>query len=335
MRILVTGAAGFIGFYVSKWLATQGHTVTGIDNLNDYYNVSLKNDRLIELEPIKTFRFKKINISDYENLSLLFELEKFDRVVHLAAQAGVRYSIENPRAYVESNIDGFLNILECCRYNKIEHLLYASSSSVYGANEKIPFSEEDQVDHPLSFYAASKKANESMAHTYSHLYQLPTTGLRFFTVYGPWGRPDMSPFLFAKSIMEGKPLKIFNNGKHQRDFTYIDDIVQGVIRTLDVIPSSNPKWSGLSPDPSSSKAPWRLYNIGNSKPVELMYFIKCLEKSLGKTTKKEFLPIQPGDVEDTYADTSILMREVGYKPTTPVETGVNKFVDWFLTYHDY
>ena len=335
MRILVTGAAGFIGFYVSKWLATQGHTVTGIDNLNDYYNVSLKNDRLIELEPIKTFRFKKINISDYENLSLLFELEKFGRVVHLAAQAGVRYSIENPRAYVESNIDGFLNILECCRYNKIEHLLYASSSSVYGANEKIPFSEEDQVDHPLSFYAASKKANESMAHTYSHLYQLPTTGLRFFTVYGPWGRPDMSPFLFAKSIMEGKPLKIFNNGKHQRDFTYIDDIVQGVIRTLDVIPSSNPKWSGLSPDPSSSKAPWRLYNIGNSKPVELMYFIKCLEKSLGKTTKKEFLPIQPGDVEDTYADTSILMREVGYKPTTPVETGVNKFVDWFLTYHDY
>ncbi len=335
MRILVTGAAGFIGFYVSKWLANQGHTVTGIDNLNDYYNVSLKNDRLTELEPIKTFRFKKINISDYKNLSLLFELEKFDRVVHLAAQAGVRYSIENPRAYVESNINGFLNILECCRYNKIEHLLYASSSSVYGANEKTPFSEEDQVDHPLSFYAASKKANESMAHTYSHLYQLPTTGLRFFTVYGPWGRPDMSPFLFAKSIMEGKPLKIFNNGKHQRDFTYIDDIVQGVIRTLDVIPSSNPKWSGLSPDPSSSKAPWRLYNIGNSKPVELMYFIKCLEKSLGKTTEKEFLPIQPGDVEDTYADTSILMRAVGYKPTTPVETGVNKFVDWFLKYHDY
>ena len=332
MKILVTGAAGFIGFHVSKWLSERGDEVVGIDNLNDYYEVSLKEARLALLEPLSNFRFIKLDIADRDGLAKLFSEERFDRIVHLAAQAGVRYSIENPHAYADSNLVGFLNILEGCRHNQVEHLVYASSSSVYGANETIPFSENDNIDHPVSLYAASKKANEAMAHSYSQLYNLPTTGLRFFTVYGPWGRPDMSPILFAKAIAEGKALKVFNYGKHRRDFTYIDDIVQGVVRTLDNVAKPNPEWSGLNPDPATSKAPWRIYNIGNSQPVELLYYIECIEKSLGKTTEKELLPLQPGDVEHTYADVTALIRDTGYKPNTPIELGVEKFTDWYK-YH--
>lgn len=333
MKILVTGAAGFIGFHVSILLCERGDEVVGIDNLNDYYEVSLKEARLSQLEPLSNFRFIKLDIADRDGLAKLFAEEKFDRVVHLAAQAGVRYSIENPHAYADSNLVGFLNILEGCRHNQVEHLVYASSSSVYGANETIPFSENDNIDHPVSLYAASKKANEAMAHSYSQLYNLPTTGLRFFTVYGPWGRPDMSPILFAKAITEGKPLKVFNYGEHRRDFTYIDDIVQGVVRTLDNVAKPNPQWSGLNPDPATSKAPWRIYNIGNSRPVELLYYIECIEKSLGKTTEKELLPLQPGDVEHTYADVTALMRDTGYKPNTPIELGVKKFTDWYKEYY--
>ncbi|CAI8219041.1 MAG: UDP-N-acetylglucosamine 4-epimerase [Marinobacterium sp. xm-d-530] len=333
MKILVTGAAGFIGFHVSQWLCNRGDEVVGIDNLNDYYEVSLKEARLSQLKPLSNFRFIKLDIADRDGLTKLFSEEKFDRVVHLAAQAGVRYSIENPHAYADSNLAGFLNVLEGCRHNQIEHLVYASSSSVYGANETIPFSENNNVDHPVSLYAASKKANEAMAHSYSQLYNLPTTGLRFFTVYGPWGRPDMSPILFAKAITEDKPLKVFNYGKHRRDFTYIDDIVQGVVRTLDNVAQPNPEWSGLDPDPATSKAPWRIYNIGNSQPVELLYYIECIEKSLGKTTEKELLPLQPGDVEHTYADVTALMRDTGYQPNTPIEEGVEKFIAWFKSYY--
>lgn len=333
MKILVTGAAGFIGFHVSQWLCNRGDEVVGIDNLNDYYEVSLKEARLAQLEPLTNFRFIKLDISDRGGLANLFAAEKFDRVVHLAAQAGVRYSIENPHAYADSNLVGFLNILEGCRHNQVEHLVYASSSSVYGANETIPFSENDNIDHPVSLYAASKKANEAMAHSYSQLYKLPTTGLRFFTVYGPWGRPDMSPILFAKAITEDKPLKVFNYGKHRRDFTYIEDIVQGVVRTLDRVAEPNPEWSGLNPDPATSKAPWRIYNIGNSQPVELLYYIECIEKALGKTAEKELLPLQPGDVEHTYADVTALMRDTGYQPNTPIEEGVEKFIEWFKTYY--
>ena len=333
MKILVTGAAGFIGFHVSQWLCNRGDEVVGIDNLNDYYEVSLKEARLSQLKPLSNFRFIKLDIADRDGLTKLFSEEKFDRVVHLAAQAGVRYSIENPHAYADSNLVGFLNVLEGCRHNQIEHLVYASSSSVYGANETIPFSENNNVDHPVSLYAASKKANEAMAHSYSQLYNLPTTGLRFFTVYGPWGRPDMSPILFAKAITEDKPLKVFNYGKHRRDFTYIDDIVQGVVRTLDNVAQPNPEWSGLDPDPATSKAPWRIYNIGNSQPVELLYYIECIEKSLGKTTEKELLPLQQGDVEHTYADVTALMRDTGYQPNTPIEEGVEKFIAWFKSYY--
>ena len=333
MKILVTGAAGFIGFHVSQWLCNRGDEVVGIDNLNDYYEVSLKEARLSQLKPLSNFRFIKLDIADRDGLTKLFSEEKFDRVVHLAAQAGVRYSIENPHAYADSNLAGFLNVLEGCRHNQIEHLVYASSSSVYGANETIPFSENNNVDHPVSLYAASKKANEAMAHSYSQLYNLPTTGLRFFTVYGPWGRPDMSPILFAKAITEDKPLKVFNYGKHRRDFTYIDDIVQGVVRSLDNVAQPNPEWSGLDPDPATSKAPWRIYNIGNSQPVELLYYIECIEKSLGKTTEKELLPLQPGDVEHTYADVTALMRDTGYQPNTPIEEGVEKFIAWFKSYY--
>lgn len=333
MKVLVTGAAGFIGYHVSKYLCNRGDDVVGIDNLNDYYAISLKEDRLKELKPLKNFRFIKLDISNRIEIAKLFNFENFDNVINLAAQAGVRYSIENPHAYAESNLVGFLNILEGCRHNNIKHLVYASSSSVYGANKSIPFSEKDNVDHPVSLYAATKKANEAMAHSYSYLYNLPTTGLRFFTVYGPWGRPDMSPILFAHAISNGKPLKVFNYGKHRRDFTYIDDIVEGVVRTLDNIPKSNQDWSGLSPEPDTSKAPWRIYNIGNNQPVELLYYIECLEKCLNKTTDKELLPIQLGDVEHTYADVNSLIFNTGYRPNTSIEEGVEKFITWFKKYY--
>lgn len=333
MKVLVTGAAGFIGFHVAQRLLARGDEVVGIDNLNDYYEVSLKESRLALLEPQEGFRFQKLDLDDRQGMEDLFADEQFDRVVNLAAQAGVRYSIENPHSYVQSNIVGFLNILEGCRHTNVEHLVYASSSSVYGANETMPFSVHDNVDHPLSLYAASKKANELMAHTYSNLYQLPTTGLRFFTVYGPWGRPDMALFLFTRAILEGKPIKVFNYGKHRRDFTYIDDITEGVIRTLDNVAMPNPDWSGTEPDPGTSRAPWRVYNIGNSKPVNLMDYILALENSLGKTAEKEFLPMQPGDVPDTYADVEQLKLDVGYQPSTPVEEGIAKFVEWYREYY--
>lgn len=333
MKVLVTGAAGFIGFHVAQALCSRGDQVVGIDNLNDYYDVALKQDRLALLNSLDNFEFKQLDIANRDGLSALFDECQFDRVVHLAAQAGVRYSIENPHAYADSNLVGFLNILEGCRHTRVEHLVYASSSSVYGANETIPFSEHDNVDHPVSLYAATKKANEAMAHSYSHLYNLPTTGLRFFTVYGPWGRPDMSPILFAKAITEGTPLKVFNYGKHKRDFTYIDDIVNGVIAALDSVAQPEPDWTGVKPDPASSKAPWRIYNIGNSQPVELLYYIECIEKALGKTAQKEMLPLQPGDVEHTYADVQALSRDTGYQPATPIEIGVSRFIQWFQDYY--
>ncbi|HED30607.1 MAG TPA: NAD-dependent epimerase [Prosthecochloris aestuarii] len=333
MKILVTGAAGFIGYHVCSRLLERGDEVIGVDNLNSYYEVSLKQARLARLEPFEGFRFLLMDIADREAMEDLFAVEGFDRVVNMAAQAGVRYSLQNPHAYIDSNIQGFLNILEGCRHSHVKHLVYASSSSVYGANETMPFSVHDNVDHPLSLYAASKKANELMAHTYSHLYQLPTTGLRFFTVYGPWGRPDMALFLFTRAILEGRPLKVFNYGRHRRDFTYIDDITEGVVRTLDHIAAPDPGWSGLKPDPGSSKAPWRVYNIGNSRPVNLMEYIEALEKELGKTAPREFLPMQPGDVPDTYADVTQLVEDVGYHPATPVEEGVGKFVEWYRSFY--
>lgn len=333
LRVLITGAAGFIGFHVSKLLLEQGHVVVGLDNLNSYYEVSLKEARLKELVPYKNFRFVRMDLSNREAIEELFSQERFDRVVNLAAQAGVRYSIENPYAYVDSNLVGFMNILEGCRQNKVEHLVYASSSSVYGANETMPFSERDNVDHPVSLYAATKKANELMAHTYSHLYGLPTTGLRFFTVYGPWGRPDMSPILFARAILEGRPLKVFNYGKHRRDFTYIDDIVDGILLALARIPEGNVSWSGLDPDPSSSRAPWKVYNIGNSQPVELLHYIEVIEKALGKSAVKELLPLQPGDVEHTYADVTSLQKDTGYQPRFSIEEGVGEFIRWYRDYY--
>ena len=333
MKILVTGAAGFIGFHVARTLLADEHEVVGLDNLNDYYDVSLKQARLDGLTPYPNFRFVQQDLADRDAMAALFAEQGFDRVVHLAAQAGVRYSLENPMAYADSNLTGFLTILEGCRHNKVEHLVYASSSSVYGANETMPFSEGDNVDHPVSLYAATKKANELMAHTYSHIYGLPTTGLRFFTVYGPWGRPDMSPILFADAISQGKPLKVFNYGQHKRDFTYIDDIVDGVIRALNRIPEGNPDWSGLTPDPSSSRAPWKVYNIGNSQPVELLRYIELMEAALGKTTEKELLPLQPGDVEHTYADVTALQRDTGYAPQTSIEEGLRRFVEWYRSYY--
>lgn len=333
MKILVTGAAGFIGFHVARTLLADEHEVVGLDNLNDYYDVSLKQARLDGLTPYPNFRFVQQDLADRDAMAALFAEQGFDRVVHLAAQAGVRYSLENPMAYADSNLTGFLTILEGCRHNKVEHLVYASSSSVYGANETMPFSEADNVDHPVSLYAATKKANELMAHTYSHIYGLPTTGLRFFTVYGPWGRPDMSPILFADAISQGKPLKVFNYGQHKRDFTYIDDIVDGVIRALNRIPEGNPDWSGLTPDPSSSRAPWKVYNIGNSQPVELLRYIELMEAALGKTTEKELLPLQPGDVEHTYADVTALQRDTGYAPQTSIEEGLRRFVEWYRSYY--
>ncbi|MBD9427210.1 NAD-dependent epimerase [Pseudomonas sp. PDM15] len=333
MKILVTGAAGFIGFHTARALLERGDEVTGIDNLNDYYEVSLKEARLAELTPYANFSFQKMDISDREQMSQLFSFGRFDRVVHLAAQAGVRYSLENPHAYADSNLVGFLNVLEGCRQHQIAHLVYASSSSVYGANETMPFSVHDNIDHPVSLYAATKKSNELMAHAYSHLYGIPATGLRFFTVYGPWGRPDMSPFLFTRAILGGRPLQVFNQGKHRRDFTYIDDIVEGVIRVLARAPSANSEWSGLSPDPASSKAPWRVYNIGNSQPVELLTYIELIENALGKTTTKTLLPLQPGDVEHTYADVSELIKDIGYEPKTSVEDGIEKFISWYRSFY--
>lgn len=333
MKILVTGAAGFIGFHVSQALLARGDEVIGIDNLNDYYEVSLKEARLAQLMPHERFKFIRMDIGDRAAMAQLFETEGFEKVVHLAAQAGVRYSLENPHAYADSNLLGFLNILEGCRQIHVKHLVYASSSSVYGANESMPFAVHDNVDHPVSLYAATKKANELMAHSYSHLYRLPTTGLRFFTVYGPWGRPDMSPFLFVRAILEGKPLKVFNYGKHRRDFTYIDDIVDGVIRVLDQVAAPNTQWSGLKPDPASSTAPWRLYNIGNNQPVELLTYINLIELALGKTTDKELLPLQPGDVEHTYADVEQLKIDTGYAPSTVIESGIQRFVSWYKDFY--
>jgi len=332
-KVLVTGAAGFIGSHVCIRLLERGDVVVGLDNLNDYYDVSLKEARLARFSEHENFRFVKMDLSDRLGMEALFAEEKFDKVINLAAQAGVRYSIENPHAYIDSNIVGFTNILEGCRHNKVKHLVYASSSSVYGANETMPFSVHDNVDHPISLYAASKKANELMARTYSHLYNLPTTGLRFFTVYGPWGRPDMALFLFTRAILEGKAINVFNHGKMRRDFTYIDDIVEGVIRVLDHTAESNPEWNGQQPDPASSRAPWRVYNIGNSSPVELMDYIKAVEDALGMEAEKNFMPMQAGDVPATSADVQALMDDVGFKPDTSVEEGVTRFVDWYRSYY--
>ena len=330
---MVTGAAGFIGAALSLRLLERGDEVVGIDNINDYYDINLKLARLERLKVYEKFKFIKIDISDRKAIEDLFIKEQFQRVMHLAGQAGVRYSITNPHAYIDSNVVGFMNILEGCRHNAVEHLAYASSSSVYGANTHMPFSVHDNVDHPVSLYAASKKANELMAHTYSHLYKLPTTGLRFFTVYGPWGRPDMSPMIFTRKILQGKPINVFNYGNHRRDFTYIDDIVEGVIRVIDKSATANESWTGEAPDPSSSLAPYRVYNIGNNNPVHLLTFIETLEICLNKKAIKNLLPLQPGDVPDTYADVSELVNDFGYKPETKLETGIGHFVDWYKTFY--
>jgi UDP-glucuronate 4-epimerase len=331
--VMVTGAAGFIGFHLAKKLCDLGYRVLGIDNLNHYYDVKIKESRLEILTKLPQFRFEKIDLTNCKALDELCQRNSFQYVVNLAAQAGVRYSLTNPHAYLESNLHGFLNILEACRHNNIRHLVYASSSSVYGANRKMPFSVHHNVDHPISLYAASKKSNELMAHTYSALFGLPTTGLRFFTVYGPYGRPDMALYLFTKAIAEGKPIDVFNNGKMRRDFTYVDDIVESIARLIPKPPVPDTNWSGLKPDPASSFAPYRVYNIGNNKPVELLDFIKIIEQKLGKKAIKNFLPLQDGDVPETYADVSDLMREIDFKPATPIEEGVGKFVDWYKEYY--
>ncbi len=348
MKILVTGAAGFIGSYVVSKLLDHGDEVVGLDNINSYYDVTLKHDRLallgIEKEKVSwykfvlsssnpLFRFVKMNLEDKQAIQMLFANGNFDIVVNLGAQAGVRYSIENPYSYVESNVDGFLNILEGCRHNHVKHLVYASSSSVYGLNNKVPFSEKDSIAHPVSLYAATKKTNELMAHTYSHLYGIPSTGLRFFTVYGPWGRPDMSPFLFTDAILHGRTIKVFNNGDMLRDFTYIDDIVEGVLRVIRSIPKKNKDWDGEKPDPSTSLAPYKIYNIGNSHPVRLMDFIRAIEGAIGKEAQKEFLPMQPGDVYQTYADTSSIQKELGFQPNKTITDGIKETIDWYRTYY--
>jgi UDP-glucuronate 4-epimerase len=333
MKILITGTAGFIGSHLAQYLLARGDEVIGIDNLNSYYEVSLKEARLATLAHHKGFTQIKASLEDRDVIAEIFAKYKPQRVVNLAAQAGVRYSITNPQAYIDSNLVGFGNILEACRHHAVEHLVYASSSSVYGANTSMPFSVHDNVDHPLSLYAATKKANELMAHTYSHLFNLPTTGLRFFTVYGPWGRPDMSLFSFTQKILEGKPIDVFNYGKHQRDFTYIDDIVEGVVRTLDKVAAPNPNWNGDSPDSATSKAPYRIYNIGNHQPVELLRFIEVLEDCLGKKAEKNMLTMQPGDVLATYADVEDLIEDVDYQPKTPIEKGVAQFVEWYRSYY--
>ncbi|MBN2283120.1 MAG: NAD-dependent epimerase [Deltaproteobacteria bacterium] len=333
MNILVTGAAGFIGFHLSRALLGQGVAVTGLDNLNDYYDVQLKKDRLALLEDHDRFRFIHGDICDRELLERCFAGERFDRVIHLAAQAGVRHSLKNPYVYVESNLVGFTNILEECRKAGTEHLIFASSSSVYGANRAMPFSVHHNVDHPISLYAATKKANELMAHAYAHLFKIPCTGLRFFTVYGPWGRPDMAYFLFTRSIFEGRTIQVFNQGRMKRDFTYVDDVIEGILRLIDHIPRGDAGWSGTAPDPASSFAPYRIYNIGNNQPVELMRFISVIENAVGKEAKKDFLPLQPGDVPETFADVDDLMETVEYRPRTTIEEGLGKFIDWYREYY--
>ena len=346
MKILVTGTAGFIGFHQAKRLIARGDSVIGLDVINDYYDINLKFNRLedtgikrsleygklTQSSKHKNYQFIQLDLNDKEGMDRLFKEQKFDRVCHLAAQAGVRYSLTNPEAYIESNISGFLNILEACRHNSVGHLAYASSSSVYGANESLPFSTSDNIDHPISLYAASKKSNELMAHVYSHLFKVPTTGLRFFTVYGPWGRPDMALFIFTKAILEDKPIPVFNYGKMLRDFTYVDDIVEGITRVIDNPPKGNSNWNGKDPDPSTSKAPFKVYNIGNNAPVRLMSFIEAIEKKLGKTAEKEMLPLQAGDVPETYADVQDLIDDLGYKPSTDIQTGIDNFIDWYLDY---
>jgi UDP-glucuronate 4-epimerase len=349
MKILVTGTAGFIGFHLAKKLLERGDEVIGLDNINDYYEPSLKYNRLVDTGIDKkeirynhlikssaypNYQFVKLELQDKENLFRLFEAQQFDRVCHLAAQAGVRYSITHPYAYLDSNMVGFMNIIEACRHNHIEHLVYASSSSVYGMNESMPFSTHDNVDHPISLYAASKKSNELMAHTYSHLYELPTTGLRFFTVYGPWGRPDMALFLFTRAILNDQQIDVYNNGNMQRDFTYIDDIIEGVVRVMDLPPKGNPEWSGKDPDPASSPAPYKIYNIGNNSPVHLMDFIKAIEEETGREAKKNFMPMQPGDVQKTWANVNDLIEDFGYKPQTDIRTGVKNFVEWYRAYYN-
>ena len=333
MRVLVTGAAGFIGSHLSQRLLARGGEVLGYDNLNPYYDPRLKQARLDRLLPLDSFQFVQASLEDRPALEAAFDAFQPDRVVNLAAQAGVRYSLENPQAYLDSNVVGFLNILEACRHRGIEHLVYASSSSVYGANKKLPFAVEDSVDHPVSMYVATKKANELMAHTYSHLFGLPTTGLRFFTVYGPWGRPDMALFLFTRKILAGEPIDVFNHGHHTRDFTYIDDIVEGVIRTLDKVPDPDPRHDPMAPTPATSSAPYRVYNIGNHQPVQLLRYIEVLEDCLGRKSERNLLPLQPGDVPDTCADVSALQRDTGYSPSTPIETGIGRFVEWYRDYY--
>jgi UDP-glucuronate 4-epimerase len=332
-KILVTGAAGFIGFHVCQALLNRGETVIGLDNLNDYYEVDLKQSRLFLLESQPNFQFHKLDVADTPGVASLFAQHQPDRVIHLAAQAGVRYSLQNPHIYVQSNVVGFTNILEGCRQANIRHLVFASSSSVYGANRMTPFSEHHPVDHPISLYAATKKANEMMAHTYSHLYAMPTTGLRFFTVYGPWGRPDMALFSFTRAILDGKPIDVYNYGKMWRDFTYVDDIVDGILRVLERPPLPNPNWSAHHPDPATSNAPYRIYNIGNNQPVELLRFIEVLEDSLGIKAQKNLLPLQAGDVLETYANIDDLHRDVGFEPTTPIEVGIPRFVEWYRSYY--
>jgi UDP-glucuronate 4-epimerase len=331
--VLITGAAGFIGFHVARRLLESGRPVVGLDNLNAYYDPKLKEARLAELAKLPGFKFARFDLADRAGMAALFAEHRFPHVVHLAAQAGVRYSLVDPYAYVDANLVGFTNILEGCRHNGCRHLLFASSSSVYGSNTKMPFSVHDNVDHPLSLYGASKKANELMAHAYAHLFRLPTTGLRFFTVYGPWGRPDMAMWIFASAILAGQPIKLFNHGNMRRDFTYVDDVVESVVRLVDHIPRANPNWSGDAPDPGSSTAPWRVYNIGNNNPVELLEVVRLLEEAIGKKAQRELLPMQPGDVPATYADVDDLMREVDFKPATPIAEGITRFVDWYRSYH--
>lgn len=348
MKILVTGTAGFIGYHVAEHLVKRGDEVVGLDVINDYYDINLKYSRLenagisrktvdygklVKSTKFDNYSFIKLDLNDKEKIGNLFKNEKFDKVCNLAAQAGVRYSLTNPYAYIESNIAGFMNILEASRHNGIKHLVYASSSSVYGANEELPFSTHDNVDHPISLYAASKKSNELMAHVYSHLFKIPTTGLRFFTVYGPWGRPDMALFLFTKAMLENKEIEVFNYGEMLRDFTYIDDIVEGVVRVIDNVPPGNDNWNGGKPDPSSSKAPYKIYNIGNNAPVKLMSFIEAIEEKLGKTAKKKLMPLQQGDVPATYADVEDLVENIGYKPATSIKTGIDRFIDWYLDFY--